>query len=42
MVVFSDEEIIGPFGFDKVAGGVVLGVEGVGGDDGAFDGEGGE
>ena len=39
MVVFYDEEVIGLFGFDQVTGGILLGVEGVGGNHGAFEGQ---
>jgi len=39
LVVFDDEEVVGFFLLHDEAGGVLLGVEGIGRDHGAFDGE---
>ena len=39
LVVFDDEKVIGLFGFDQVAGSILLGVEGVGGHHGTLEGQ---
>ena len=40
MILFSDEKVIGLFGFDDIAGRILLGVEGVSGHDGTFERQG--